>query len=307
MGTPDFYDPQRVGQLYTPDALTAIAQGAAMGERLAGDDGRRTVLLLVDPQVDFIHRDGALSVPGAVDDARRTIEWIFHNLPRITAIAASLDSHYPNQIFFPSWWVNDAGDHPAPFTPISGEQVLSGAWRPVFEPEWSIKYAQRLEEKAKKQLMIWPYHTMLGTPGHTITPALYEAIVYHASARRCQPRFVLKGTIAKTEYYSLLEPEVPVPEDPAGVLNEGFLTELMSYDSIYIAGQAKSHCVLETIASIVRRFGDRRDVMSRVHILTDCTSSVRHPEIDFDAKANETFARFAAAGVNLVTSADPVD
>jgi nicotinamidase-related amidase len=136
---------------------------------------------------------------------------------------------------------------------------------------------------------------------------LYEAIVYHASARRCQPRLVLKGTIAKTEYYSLLEPEVPVPEDPAGVLNEPFLAELMSYDAIYVAGQAKSHCVLETIASIVRRFGDRRDVMSRVHILTDCTSSVRHPTIDFEAIANETLERFASMGLKRVTSTDPVD
>src|SRR4030067_647576 len=126
------------------------------GPARAGGCGLRPVLRCVDPQVAVIHLEGTPSVPGGVDDARRTIEWIFHNLPRITAIAASLDSHYPNQIFFPSWWVNDAGDHPAPFTPISGEQVLSGAWRPVFEPEWSITYAQRLEEKAKKRLMIWP-------------------------------------------------------------------------------------------------------------------------------------------------------
>jgi nicotinamidase/pyrazinamidase len=307
MSTPAFYHADRVGTLYTPDSAVAIAAGAATRTPPAAEDERRTILLLVDPQVDFIHTDGALSVPGAVDDTRRTIEWIFGNLDRITSIAASLDSHYPNHIFFPSWWVDADGAHPPPFTPISGAELDEGRWRPIFEPEWSIEYAHRLEEEAKKQLMIWPYHTLLGTPGHTITSALYEAIAYHASARESQPRFTVKGTIAKTEFYSLLEPEVPVPEDPAGRLNQAFLDEILGYDSVYIAGQAKSHCVLETITSIVRRFGDAPEVLRKLHILTDCTSSVVHPEIDFDAMANEAFARFANLGVRLVTSADPAE
>lgn len=307
MATPDFYRTDRVGALYTPDTSTAIAAGSAAGLRPAAEDKRRLILLLVDPQVDFIHRDGSLSVPGAIDDTRRTIEWIFFNLSRITTIAASLDSHYPNQIFFPSWWVDDSGAHPEPFTSISGRDLDEGLWKPVFEPTWSIEYAHRLEEQAKKQLMIWPYHTMLGTPGQTITPALYEVIAYHAAARHSQPRFVVKGTIAKTEFYSLLEPEVPVSEDPAGRLNEAFLNEILGYDSIYIAGQAKSHCVLETVTSIVRRHGDDPRVLGKLHILTDCTSSVAHPEIDFDALANETFGRFADLGVRLVKSSDPVE
>jgi len=307
MSEPDFYRAVRVGELYPPDSLTAISAGAASGTSPAADDDHRLILLLVDPQVDFIHRDGALSVPGAIEDTRRTIDWIFHNLSRITAIAASLDSHYPNQIFFPSWWVDSTGAHPEPFTPVTSRELDVGRWRPLFEPAWSIEYAHRLEEEARKQLMIWPYHTMLGTSGHTISSALYEAIVFHAAARRTQPRFVLKGTLAKTEFYSLLEPEVPVPEDPSGRLNEAFLGELLSYDSIYIAGQAKSHCVLETAASIVRRYGDQPEVMAKLHILTDCTSSVAHPEIDFEARANETLDRFAGAGVRLVASADPVD
>lgn len=307
MTKPDFYAANRVGELYSPNSLMAIAAGAAAGEKPASDDPRRLILMLVDPQIDFIHRAGALSVPGAVEDTRRTIEWIYRNLSRITTIAASLDSHYPNQIFFPSWWMDARGQHPDPFTPVTSRDLDKGLLRPLYETAWSIEYAHRLESDAKKQLMIWPYHTLLGTPGHAITPALYEAIVFHAAARRSQPRFVLKGAIAKTEFYSLLEPEVAVPEDPMGRLNEAFLGELLSYDSIYIAGQAKSHCVLETVASIARRYGDRPEVMARLRILKDCTSSVAHPEIDFEALANEAFERFARKGVRLVTSADPLD
>ncbi|RMG79266.1 MAG: isochorismatase, partial [Chloroflexi bacterium] len=75
---------------------------------------------------------------------------------------------------------------------------------------------------------------------------------------------------------------------------------------IYVAGQAKSHCVLETVASLVRHMGEDSGTLSRIHLLTDCMSSVVHPEIDFEAIANETFARFAEHGVQLVTSTDPI-
>jgi nicotinamidase-related amidase len=269
-------------------------------------DERRTVLLLVDAQVDFIHVDGALSVPGAVDDTRRTIEWLFRNLGQVTTIAASLDSHVPIQIFSPTWWVDETGQHPMPFTPISSEQVQKGKWKALYEVAWSGEYVARLEELAKKQLMIWPYHTLIGTTGHSITPALYEAIAYHSAARQSQPIFLNKGSIPKTEHYSILEPEVKVPDQPLGNLNTAFLELLASYDLIYIAGQAKSHCVLETVASIMRYFRDQPTVIAKLRVLSDCMSSVAHPEIDFDAMANEAFTRYAEQGLTLAESTKPL-
>ena len=104
MNFPKFYRPERVGELYVPDTAGAVAAGRIAGARLADLAPTRTILLLVDMQVDFVHQDGSLSVPGAVDDTRRTIEWIYRNLPHLTTIAASLDSHVPIQIFFPTWW-----------------------------------------------------------------------------------------------------------------------------------------------------------------------------------------------------------
>lgn len=304
---PDFYEPARVGRRYVPEIAQVVVEGQTAGLRAAHEDQRRTILLLVDAQVDFVHTDGALSVPGAVDDTRRTIEWLFAHTPAITAIAASLDSHIPTQIFFPPWWANADGDHPAPYTPISADDVEQGRWRPLFEPEWSRSYVRRLEENARKTLMIWPYHTLIGTPGHTLTPALYEAVAYHAAARQSQPAFLTKGTIAKTEYYSLLEPEVKVPDHPEGDLKTDFLHYLASYDRVYVAGQAKSHCVLETVGSVMRYFAGQPDQISKWHVLTDCMSPVAHPQIDFGTLADETFARFAEQGLKLVTTQDPLD
>jgi nicotinamidase-related amidase len=264
------------------------------------------ILLLVDPQVDFIHQDGSLSVPGAVADTRRTIEWIFRNISELTSIAASLDSHIPTQIFYSTWWVDENGGQPAAFTPITSAEVDQQRWRPVFERQWSLTYVHLLETSAKKELMIWPYHTMIGTPGHSVTPALYEAIAYHSAARQSRPTFLHKGSIPKTEHYSLLEPEVKVPDHPQGDLNTEFLNMLCEYDLIYVAGQAKSHCVLETVASVMRHFHDQPEEIARWRILTDCMSSVAHPEIDFEAMADATFARYAELGLRLVTSADPI-
>lgn len=303
---PAFYHPDTVGTLAPPDTAAAIAAGLNAGLPPAESDARRAILLLVDPQVDFIHPDGALSVPGAVDDTRRTIAWVYRHAAQITAISASLDSHLPTQIFFATWWRDPAGQHPAPFTAISAADVEAGRWLPLYEPAWSREYVHALEASAKKLLMIWPYHTLIGTPGHAITPALYEAIAYHSAARRAQPHFVPKGSLPRTEHYSLLEPEVKVPDHPQGGLNTAFLETLATYDLVYVAGQAKSHCVLETLASVMRAYQDRPAEIARWRVLTDCMSSVAHPAIDFDALAEARLAEYAAQGLRLVKSTDPI-
>jgi nicotinamidase-related amidase len=304
MTLPDYYEADRVGKLVVPRVGEATQAGHDAGLSPTSEDKQQVLLLLVDMQVDFVHEDGALSVPGAVDDARRTIEWIYQNAGKITTIAASLDSHVPRQIFFPTWWADRDGNHPEPYTAITAEQVENDEWMPVIEKEWSRSYVEQLEAKAKKVLMIWPYHTLIGTPGHALTPVLYEAIAYHSAARQTQPFFLTKGSIPKTEHYSIMEPEVKVPDTPLGELNRDFLNLIGRYDEIYVAGQAKSHCVLETIGSMVNYYD--RSVIEKMFILTDAMSSVAHPEIDFEASANETLADYAEKGVHLVNTAEAI-
>jgi len=306
MDFPELYQPDRVGELYVPDTNAAVTAGRALNASPASKAQVKTILLLVDMQVDFVHTDGSLSVPGAVDDTRRVIQWIFRNIVRLTTIAASLDSHVPISIFFPTWWIGEDGQHPPPYTVITSADIEQGRWKPIYDPEWSVDYCAKLEKQAKKELMIWPYHTLIGTPGHALTPALYEAIAYHAAARQTQPVFLEKGTIPQTEYYSMLEPEVKVTNHPMGSLNVSFINMLASYDLIYIAGEAKSHCVLETVTSIMRYFDEQPRIINKFRILEDCMSSVAHPTIDFESMAKKTFERFARSGLQIVKSTDPV-
>lgn len=301
MTLPSFYDPNRVGELYDPDVKAITDAGRDAGTSPSANDDERTLLLLVDMQVDFVHPTGALHVPGAVEDTRRTTEWLYRNLPSITKIAASLDSHTPIQIFHPLWWLDENGKHPDPYTVVTAEDVDAGKWTPVYEEDWSRQYVHKLEEGAKKQLMIWPFHVLIGTRGHTLMPTLYEAIAYHSAARQAQPEMVMKGMIAKSEYYSMLEPEVKVPEHPSGTLNEAFVNELASYDRVYITGQAKSHCVMETVISLMNHFEGQPEIIEKLHLIKDATSPVQHPEIDFDKLAEDTFAQYADQGLNIVS------
>ncbi|HNS01069.1 MAG TPA: hypothetical protein PKM78_01650 [Anaerolineae bacterium] len=301
---PSFYDPQRIGTLFHPDMARIAAEADAVGLSPAGADAHKVHLLLIDMQVDFCHEAGSLYVPGALGDLRRTIEFIYRNAAHITQITCSLDSHLPSQIFSPNWWVDAQGVHPAPFTIISQEDVQSGRWQPRCEPDWSRTYVARLEQEAKKLLTIWPYHVLIGSPGHMLDPELWSAVVWHAMARQTQPRWLAKGSEPRTEHYSIIQPEVPLPGMVNHGRNQALLDELAGADLIVVAGEAMSHCVLETMEDLVETFEGRPEMLRKLALLRDCTSSVLHPQIDFHALAEARLAEFEQMGVRMALSTE---
>ena len=82
---------------------------------------------------------------------------------------------------------------------------------------------------------------------------------------------------------------------------------------MYVAGQASSHCVLETLRQMTELFTSR-DVVEKIHVLEDCTSPV--PDV-MDGKGNvivpfaqmtsDPFDELKTKGVKFVKSTDPVD
>ena len=301
---PSFYDPSRIGTLYYPDVATIAAEATNAGLKPAVEDKENVHLVIIDMQVDFCHQNGSLYVPGAMGDIQRTIEFIYNNAERITNITCSLDSHLPHQIFHPAWWADEAGNHPAPFTLITYDDIKQGKWRPLVAPVQSTNYVKQLEQEAKKQLTIWPYHVMIGSIGNALDPELFTAVLYHSIARKTQPTWLTKGSIPLTEHYSIIQPEVPVPNHPMGGKNKPFLDTLAQADVVVIAGEAESHCVLETVEDLVEDFSSQPEALQKIYFLRDCTSPVLHPDVDFHAIAQARFADFEQQGVNFIDSTD---
>jgi nicotinamidase-related amidase len=137
-----------------------------------------------------------------------------------------------------------------------------------------------------------------------------EAVFFHSIARRAQPAFQVKGSAALTEHYSMLGPEVTEDREgrAIGSKNEPLIEQLLDYDAVLIAGQAKSHCVAWTIDDLLAGIADRgRAMVEKVYLLEDCSSPVVVPGVvDYTDEADAAFARFAAAGMHVVRSTEPL-
>jgi nicotinamidase-related amidase len=323
---PPHFKRKRVGEIwqigYQERAEEAQAWAEEHGLRAALEDSLRVCLVAVDLQNTFCIPGYELYVRGAEHDNQRLCEFLYRNLGTITAIIPTLDTHRAMQIFHPAWLVDDEGRHPEPYTLVTTEDVESGRWRinpPAVEStgieadyaqRQLLDYTRKLAEGGKYDLTIWPYHAMLGGIGHALVSAIEEAIFFHTIARYSQPAFQVKGDNPLTEHYSVLGPEItqgPGGETIAGK-NDLLIQQLSLYDLIIVGGQAKSHCVAWTIADLLEGDDEReRALAPRTYLLEDCTSPVVVPGMDYTAEADAAFERFAAAGMHVVRSTEPIE
>ncbi len=329
---PAYFDPQRVDQVwrvpYQERALDAERWTKRHNIHPVSQDEFRICLTLVDVQNTFCIPGFELYVAGrsgtgAVDDSRRLCSFIYRNLDIITTIAPTMDTHQTIQVFHSVFLINEKGEHPKPNTLISLEDIEQGTW--AFNPtlarslgitedyarRYLLHYTQQLRASGKYDLTIWPYHAMLGGIGHALVPAVEEAIFFHSLARYSQTNFEIKGHNALTENYSVLRPEVLKDAEGQAIAqkNQEFIDDLLSFDAIIIAGQAKSHCVAWTIDDLLDEvLPVDAALVKKVYLLEDCTSPVVIPDVvDYTDAADAAFQRFADAGMHVVRSTDPID
>lgn len=327
--TPVFFDPKRVGEVWRVDyaACAEQAKNWALQHDLkpVSASKSRIWLLLIDVQNTFCLPGfelfvGGRSGHGAVDDNIRLCEFIYRSLGALTHISATMDTHLSQQIFHPIFFVDKEGNHPAPYTDIHAQELRENKWifNPALAPNYGIApeygqqmmihYAEALEQRGKYALTIWPYHAMLGGIGHALVSAVEEAIFFHSIARLAQPEFEIKGDKPFTENYSAVGPEVltgPMGES-LGTRNPKFIEQLKQVDRLYIAGQAKSHCVAWTISDLLEDIKSTdAKLAKKVYLLEDCTSPVAVPGVvDHTDAADAAFAGFEKAGMKIVKSTD---
>ena len=336
---PSFYDSKNAERYdYVPDAQRLFTEAAEWRHRhglSASSAGKKSNvhLLLIDVQKDFCFPQGSLYVAGrsgrgAMDDSRRIAEFIYRNPGVLSNVTTTLDTHFAYQIFFPSFWV-DRNDQPlAAFREITTDQIERGDVRPnpavagwlcQGNYPWLLKqvryYCAELEKAGKYRLYLWPPHCLLGSDGHALVGLIHEARLFHSFTRGSQSWVEVKGGNPLTENYSVLRPEVLTRHDgqPLAQRNTAFLKTLLTSDAVIIAGQAASHCVKSSIDDLLDEIVAQDAALARkVYILADCMSSVTVPDgkggfaADFTPQAEQSLARFAASGMHVVRSTDPL-
>lgn len=233
----------------------------------------KTTLLIIDPQFDFCDPRGALFVPGADADMARLAAFVRRHGAAIDAIHVTLDTHHLLDIAHPIFWRDSDGKMPAPFTTIAAEDVAAGKWRTADGENQARAeaYVRTLEANGRYAPTVWPPHCLIGSIGHSVHSELFDALKDWETASGKSVNFVRKGENPLTEHYSAIQAEVPDAGDPATQRNDGLIDALREADQIYIAGEAGSHC----IANTVRDLADAApELVPRLTLLTDASSPV---------------------------------
>jgi len=268
-------------------------------------------ILGIDWQNDFCIADdghgnrGSLVVPGADEDGKRFANLLRKLKDGITDIHMTMDSHRRYDIAHPLFWINSDGQHPDPFTVITAEDLTNGTWRPVDPGEQSYvrSYTQKLQDNGRYLLCVWPEHCLIGTWGHNFIPEVYDAL-YEWEERLGWVDIVTKGSNYKTEHYSAVQADVPDPSDPGTQLNMPLIQILQDADRVLITGQAKSHCVANTVRDIANNFGP--DNLKKLVLVTDCMSNVPNTPggPDFEAMGEQFITDMKAMGLQMALSTD---
>ena len=298
MRTPFYhiFDDESVGQIINPLPLNQILKWAVSENLPPQDEAEPKVLFLgIDVQMDFMD-SGSLGVTGSKQDVINMSKFLYNNIKKISSLMVSVDTHEPMQIFHPCWWIDAEGNHPAPFTIIKPIDLTEGKYKAVKDPALSKNYVRQLE-KAGKELCIWPYHCLNGTLGHALENQFSNLIHFVSLAKNIPLKKIQKGQSPLSEMYGIFRPEYSTSNDT----NTDLLEEIASFDKIVIAGEAKSHCVLESVKQFCEYFYDKPEITRKLYILTDCMSDIAGYEKKSETAYNILVSKYK---INLVKSTD---
>lgn len=287
-------------------------------------------LLIIDPQNDFTDKPfpradgsmkpGSLAVVGAWEDMKRLSTFVDRVGGRLRDIHVTMDCHRTFDVAHPLWW--KAGDlkwrnskndvHPDPFTMIVPQDLLPGGpnqpakWIPALPyPEkytkagfTALSYLEKLAATNRYPLVIWPEHCLIGDTGNAINSEIFEALNRWERNETADIDWVSKGSNVYTEHYSAVRAEVPDPFDPSTTLNKRLIDMLAECDVVLLAGEARSHCLANTVRDIAAEFGDAN--IRKLILLEDCTSDVG----GFEQMGKDFVTEMTARGMQVVKSVD---
>lgn len=257
----------------------------------------KTILLIVDMQYDFCSPQGSLYVKGSEKDIVRAGKFISRNQDQIDKIILTQDSHNVIDISHPVFWEDKKGNPPEPFTEINLKKVLGGFWQPKFHRDKAIDYIRKLEKQGEFPHTIWPEHCIIGSRGAAIVDEIMDPLREWSRTGRFY-EVVIKGTNPLTEHFGALKANVQLTGYPETHLNTALVDELMHARRIYLAGEAKTHCVASTVKQMFLLSG----VVKKLHILEDCMSDIA----GFEKLSTPIFEKALKEGATLTSSTETV-
>ncbi|UCH14069.1 MAG: isochorismatase family protein [Bacteroidales bacterium] len=253
------------------------------------------VLMIIDMQNDFCMPDGALYIPGAEKDLQRTAGFIRENGDYINHIILTQDNHQVVDISHPSFWKDKQGNHPEPSTRITAEDIEKEVWIPEFEVSRAKEYIRNLEKEGEFPHTIWPEHCIQGSRGAAIADIIMVRIIEWARKGKHYD-LIVKGTNPLTEHFGALRANIPDKKNPETQLNTDLLNTLRKFNNIFIAGEARSHCVANTVKQLL----EFRDIANKIILLQDCMSDIPGME----HIADPIYSKAKNAGVTFSKSRD---
>jgi len=256
-------------------------------------------LLIIDPQYDFCDPNGSLFVAGADDDMTRLAAMVTRIKNKLDDIHVTLDSHHLVDIAHPIFWLTSVGVNPDPFTIITNDDLNKGLFRTTYPPMQSraSEYVKSLEDNGRYPLCIWPPHCLIGSYGGAVVSSLYESLLNWEKDFAIVD-YVTKGSNFWTEHYSAVQADVPDSEDPDTQLNMRLIETLQNADIILLAGEARSHCLANTVIDIANNFGEEN--IKKMVLLEDATSDVA----TFESVGEDFVKTMVARGMQISTTVD---
>lgn len=210
------------------------------------------LLLIIDPQNDFVDTEGTMYVPGAEQAVKNLCRWISVNRKNIHEIVVTQDTHRSYHIGHSAFWK----ETPSEFTNITSEDVRKGTYSPIDKGKQEnfredvIKYLENVEKRGQTHT-IWPEHCINGSWGQAFPKDLVESLniwsLSHEDIGK-DYKIIQKGLNPEKEMYSAFSYADGVVENKEQLI----LRYIRLFKKIYIAGFAKDYCVAETVKDLVR-------------------------------------------------------
>ena len=263
---------------------------------------KKVAFLGIDLQNDFCEPTGSLFVPGADKDVLRIADFIRRNKAKIDYIGLTQDSHQIIAIFHPAFWQDVDGNFPPPYTAIFTKDVEDGRWTPKYWPQKALEYLRKLESQGEFVNVIWPEHCIIGTTGWAIQKDIMDAVIERARLGKYH-QIIQKGQYPLTEHFGAFRANIEYTDEPSTQPNHKFIEILQKYDEVYLCGEAKTHCVANTL----KQSFDFPELVKKFIILEDCMSNVPGgptPNLTFEDISKPIYDQARSMGVVFANSID---